>query len=192
MRITLWIVATIAIIAMAPPARADDAADHEALTALRTAVVEAIKKGDIEEQIKYVHPDIVVTWQNHEVCKGVDGLRDFMKRMGTDAFKHYTVEPTPDDATILYGGDVGISYGRTAGVYQILGKEMEFENRWTATLVKEDGKWLLASYHVSINPLDNPILDSATNMLFLAAAGALVLGLILGWLIGRRRKAAAA
>jgi hypothetical protein len=62
-------------------------------------------------------------------------------------------------------------------------------SRWTATLVKENGHWLLASYHVSANLLDNPLINAAKSGLYLAAGVALAAGLVLGLLVGKRKKA---
>ena len=170
----------------APPGEEDPA--HGELRVLRQELIGAIKNKDIDAQLKHVHPNVVVTWQNHVVCRGHDGLRDFMAKSGTTAFKGYKVEPEPDEVTILHGGDTGVSFGRSVGSYE-LGKEFEFENRWTATLVKEDGRWLVAGYHVSLNALDNPVLNAATGFLWIGCGIAAFAGLILGWLIGRRKKA---
>ena len=54
---------------------------HNELRALRTQVLDAIKAGDVERTLTYVHPNVVVTWQNQEVCRGQQGLRDFYNRM---------------------------------------------------------------------------------------------------------------
>lgn len=185
---TALAVIAICTVLCAQPARAEEDPAHDELRALRAAVIEAINKGDIDGTIQYVHPEVVVTWQNNEVCRGRDGLLAFFNRMGKDSFKSYKVEPTPDDLTVLYGKDTGVSFGGSVGVYALLGKEFEFHNRWTATIVKEDGKWLLASYHVSLDALDNPILNTAKNILYAGAGGGLLVGLVIGILIGRRRK----
>lgn len=165
----------------------DDPA-HNELRALRIQVLEAIKSGDVERTLTYVHPNLVVTWQNQEVCRGREGLRDFYNRMGKDAFRGYKVDPMPDDLTILYGGDTGISFGSSVAAYRLLGKEFEFKNRWTATLVKENGRWLLASYHVSNNTLDNPLVNTAKRALYGAGVIGLIVGLAFGLLVARRRK----
>jgi ketosteroid isomerase-like protein len=162
---------------------------HEELRAFRKEIVTAIVAGDIEAQLKLAHPDVVVTWQNHVVCRGHDELRKFMKESGSSAFKGYKVEPEADVLTVLHGGETGISTGRSVGRYQVLGREFEFENRWTATLVKEDGHWLVAAYQVSLNALDNPILNGASGMLYWGAGGAGALGLLVGWLLGKRKRA---
>lgn len=162
---------------------------HDELRALHKELVAAIVEGDVGAQLKHVHPDVVVTWQNHVVCRGVEELNTFMKESGSTAFRGYKVKPEADDLTVLHGGDTGISNGRSVGMFHILGKDLEFENRWTATLVKEGDRWLVASYHVSLNALDNPVLNGAKGLLFWVGGGAGVLGLILGWLVGRKRKA---
>jgi ketosteroid isomerase-like protein len=161
---------------------------HNELRALRTQVLDAIKVGDVERTLTYVHPNLVVTWQNQEVCRGREGLREFYNRMGKDAFRGYKVDPMPDELTILYGGDTGISFGSSVAAYRLLGKEYEFKNRWTATLVKENGRWLLASYHVSNNTLDNPLVNTAKRALYWAGVIGLIVGLALGLLVARRRK----
>ncbi len=163
---------------------------HNELRALRTQIIDAITKGDIDAVLTHVHPSVVVTWQNAEVCRGAAGLKEFFERMGRKSFKGYKVPPTPDDLTQLYGGDMGVSFGHVVGQYTLLGKELEFKSRWTATLVKENGKWLLASYHVSFNALDNPLLNAAEKSLIWVAAGTGVLGVLIGVFLGRRKPAA--
>ncbi len=162
---------------------------HNELRALRTQVIDAITKGDFDGVIRNVHTNVVITWQNSDVCRGHQGLREFFNRMGKDTFKGYKVPPTPDELTIIHGGTTGVSFGQTIANYKLLGKDFELKSRWTATLVKEDGKWLLATYHVSMNVLDNPLLNAAKSGLYLAAGAALAAGLIVGLLLGKRKKA---
>ncbi len=163
---------------------------HEELRAVRLAIIDAINKGDIDSVITHVHPDAVITWQNSEVCRGHQGLRDFFERMGKDSFKGYKIPPTPDEPTIFHGETTGISFGETVAEYHLLGKSYELKSRWTATMVREDGKWMLAGYHLSMNVLDNAILNAAKNGLYLAGGIAFVIGLLLGMILWKRRPAA--
>ena len=167
---------------------AEDAA-HEELRTLRVQIIDAITQGDIDGVMKHMHPDAVITWQNSEVCRGQKGLKEFFDRMGKNSFKGYKVPPTPDELTILHGGDTGISFGETVAEYRLLGKSYELKSRWTATLVKVDGKWLLAAYHISMNVLDNPILTTARQGLYLGAAIALVIGILIGRMFTKHRAA---
>ena len=162
---------------------------HEELRRLRTEMIAAVTKGDIDKVLQHVHPDVVITWQNSEVCRGQKGLKEFFERMGKQSFKGYKVPPTPDELTILYGDDAGVSFGETVADYNLLGKNYEIKSRWTATLVKENGKWLLAAYHISMNTLDNPLLTAAKRGMAVAAVVALGFGLFLGRLLARRKKA---
>jgi uncharacterized protein (TIGR02246 family) len=168
------------------PAAEDPA--HQDLRDLRTSIINAIVKGDIDTVLNHVHPDVVVTWQNSEVCRGREGLKDFFEKTGRESFKGYKLPPTPDELTILHGGDTGISFGETIAGYKLLGKDYEMKSRWTATVVKVDGRWQLAAYHISMNVLDNPLLNTAKSALSAAAGIALLLGLALGVLLGRWRK----
>ncbi len=159
---------------------------HSELRALRGEVLNAITTGDFDKVLTFVHPNAVITWQNNEVCRGHKGLTEFMNRMGKEAFKNYKLPPTPDELTIFYG-NTGLSFGKTIAQYKILGKEFEMTSRWTATLVKENGRWLLAGYHVSTNALDNPLLNAAKNALYWMGGIAGLIGLAIGWLFGKRR-----
>ena len=161
---------------------------HAELRILRTEIIDAITKGDIDTVISHVDPNVVVTWQNSEVCRGRQALKDFFHKTGKDSFKGYKVPPTPDDLTILHGGDTGISFGETIAEYKLLGKDYEIKSRWTATLVKADGKWLLAAYHISMNVLDNPLLNTAKSALYVAGGSALVIGIAIGVMAMKRRK----
>ncbi|NJM38008.1 MAG: hypothetical protein HC845_09230 [Akkermansiaceae bacterium] len=118
---------------------------------------------------------------------GHQGLKDFFDKVGKNSFKGYKLPPTPDDLTILYGGDTGVSYGETIGQFNVLGKNYEFKSRWTATLIKENDKWLLAAYHVSMNSLDNPLLSAAKSAVYVGAIAALIVGFFLAKLIFKKK-----
>jgi ketosteroid isomerase-like protein len=167
---------------------------HNELRALRDRLTEAVRKGDIDKQLECVSKDVVVTWQNGEVVRGQQALKDFYaKNMGgaSKVFRGYSQPPAPTDLTILYGPDTGISYGTSVAKYNILGKEFELTNHWTATVVKENGKWVVASYHVSGNILDNPLLNTAKSALYWTGGIAVVLGLLIGVFVGRLGRAQA-
>ncbi len=178
----------IVLLTLGSVTAAEDPA-HEELRTLRLSIIEAINQGDIDSVIKHVHPDAVITWQNSEVCRGQKGLKEFFERMGKDSFKGYKVPPTPDELTIFHGGDTGISFGETVAEYHLLGKSYELKSRWTATLVKVNGKWLLAGYHISMNVLDNAILSAAKSGIYLAGGIAFVIGILIGRILWKQRAA---
>jgi uncharacterized protein (TIGR02246 family) len=171
-------------------------ATHNELRALRDGLMDAMNKGDIERQLTYVHPNVVVTWHNAEVSRGRDGIRSYYNRLmsGPSRFvEKFSAEVNVDELTILYGAGTGISFGSSVEHFTLTdGRQLDLKGRWSATLVKEDGKWLVASLHVSTNIFDNVILDLAKKYAMRGIAAAAVIGLAVGWLLGRwRRKPAA-
>jgi ketosteroid isomerase-like protein len=196
-----WIVPAIASLCLFPASllaqgekppdkKAADDKLHDELREFRKSLIAAVNKGDVAAQLEHVTPDVVVTWQNGEVVKGRDNLRKFYEDnvQKSQIFKGYVKEPEPAELTVLYGGDAGISYGTSVGKYSILGMTFELKNHWSATLTKEDGKWRIANYHVSANVLDNPVLNAAKNSLYWVGGIAVVVGLLVGFLLGRLSK----
>lgn len=159
-------------------------ADSEQLRQLRESLTEAVLAGDVEKQIEKVIPDVVTIWQNNQVAVGHDGLREFFSDIGSageeNIFRGYTERPTSDKVTILPGGNTAIAYGKSVPHYKWLGLDFDLENRWSATLLKLDGQWKLAAYHVSGNIVDNPVLAAAKQMVYWAAGIGLVVGILIG------------
>src|SRR4051812_15826305 len=54
-----------------------------AITELRVGIVESFVKSDIERLLTFLDPDVVVTWQNGEVCRGPQAVRAYYQRMMT-------------------------------------------------------------------------------------------------------------
>src|SRR3954470_7173819 len=71
-----------------------------AITTLRTELVDSFNKGDVDRLLSHLDPDVVVTWQNGEVCRGPQAVKDYHDRMMT-APNHIVAKlsanPTVDD-----------------------------------------------------------------------------------------------
>ena len=164
------------------PADKDPA--HDKLRAMRDVLVEAANRSDLEAMLSHVHKNVVITWQNAETNRGHEDLRSFYKRMmiGEDrVVESVTQDLKVDELSILYGGDVAVAFGDLNEEYKLTnGTQFDLHSRWTATLVKEGDRWVVASYHVSANLFDNPLLTVAKNALYLIGAIASVIGLALG------------
>ena len=179
------------------PAQAQAPSDevtHDELRALRDGLLDAMTRGDVERELTYFHPNAVVTWHNAEVSRGRDGIREYLKRMleGPDkAVESFRADVEVDELTILHGGDTGIAFGSAVEHFELArGRTFDLPARWSATLVKENGRWLIASLHVSDNLFDNPMLNMARRMSWWAGGLALIAGLALGFFLGRRRRTA--
>jgi ketosteroid isomerase-like protein len=179
--------------AAAPGTAAREDPAHDELRALRDGLLDALNSGDIEKEISYLHPNVVVTWHDATVSRGRDGVRDYLNRMLTGPDRvvaKYGADVDVDELTILYGGDTGISFGSAVEHFEMKsGRKIDLPARWSATLVKEDGQWLIASLHCSDDLFDNPLLSAAKKLGYGAAGGGLLVGLVLGILLGRRRRA---
>lgn len=184
----------LAITATAADAQIE--ATHNALRAMRDGLMDAVNKGDIDRELTYLTTNVVVTWHDATVSRGRGGVRDYYNRMVNGPNKvvadfHATINV--DELTILYGDSTGIAFGSSLEHFKLVsGKSFDLKGRWTATMVKQDGRWLVAALHVSTNIFDNVMLDMMKQYAIRATCIAFVVGIVLGWFIGRiRRKSAA-
>ena len=167
---------------------------HNALRQLKTRMVAAMNRNDIDAMLAELHPDVVITWQNAEVSRGREAVRAYLVRNTRGAnpiVKSYHADIDVDQLTALYGGDTGIAYGSSTERFDLRGgMNFTLHGRWSATMVNDHGRWLLASVHASSNLFDNPLVSATKKMLYVAVTIAFVVALVLGWFLGRRRAAA--
>lgn len=178
----------------ADPSAEDPA--HDELRALRDEAVDAFKKRDIDRLLACLHPDVVVVPQNAEIFRGHAGVRDFHKRMSEGDNRTVVSQETEfevADLSILYGDDTAVAFG-TIHDHFVLSGGMEFDltSKWTATMVKSDGKWLVASFQATANMFDNGVsqLMLKWNSAKFGGGGLLIGALVAGGavlLTGRRR-----
>ena len=167
---------------------------HEQLRQLRDGLLAAMNKGDLEGTLTFLHTNCVITWHNAEVSRGHQGVRDYHNRVMTGPnriVESFHCDLKVDELTSLYGENTGICFGSSDEQFKLAGgRDLNIKGRWTATLVKENGHWLIASLHVSTNLFDNVMLDLAKRSLGVAGVICFVMGLLIGWAITRRRKRA--
>ena len=182
-----------------PIAGQDQEAVHNELRKVRDQMMAAFDARDVDALLNHLHPYVVVTWQNAEVSRGRGGVREFYQKMmegESSRVKSVTADLAVDDLSILYGDDTAIAFGTLNEAFNLRsGLSFDLNNRWTATLVHEDGQWLLAGFHVSTNMFDNGLQDRLLQWNTIKSGGiALVVGVVLGLvgknLFGGRRKAA--
>jgi len=164
---------------------------HAELRALRDGLLDAVNKKDVNALQRLLHPDVVVTWQNAEVSRKPEGVRAYLARMleGPDRIvDDFTTSVAVDELTILHGGDAGISFGTSRDHFKLRGgQSFDLNSRWSAAVVRHEGRWVVASFHASVNLFDNPLLTGAQRLAIGGGAGALILGLAVGYVVARRR-----
>jgi uncharacterized protein (TIGR02246 family) len=166
------------------PVPAEDPA-HQELRALRDRLLRAFNDKDLDALLRDVHPNAVVTWQNGEVSRGHQGIRDYYNRMMTGpnrVVESVKAAADVDELTILHGDRNGLAFGRLEEDFALTdGTAFHLSNRWTADVVKEGGRWVIAGLHVSANIFDNPVLHIAVRRTAWWVGGiALAAGLLLG------------
>jgi len=194
------IFAILLTLCLSVSASASEATDqtHDELRALRDDIVDAVNKGDVDRLLTHLSPNVVVTFENAEVARGRDGVRAYYDKMtkGPDALvASYQTSVNVDELTILYGDNTGVAFGSANDRFTLSsGVGLDVASRWTATLVREDGKWYVAAFHASANMFDNPILHKMKNTAYIAGIFGLVMGLVVGVglmvAFGRRREKA--
>ena len=160
------------------------------LHALRDGLLDAINQADLERQLTFLHPNVVITYQNAEVARGREGVRAFLLKMTAGPEKlveSVHIEAKADGPAILHG-DTAIVFGSAVETYKMAhGSDLTLNGRWTAMLVKEQGQWLVAALHCSTGLADNPLIAATKKAGVTASIGSIVIGLIAGWLLGRKR-----
>jgi uncharacterized protein (TIGR02246 family) len=191
MKYALSLLLTAGLFASSAFAQTASDATHDELRALNVAITKAMNENDVDGILAFAHSNVVFTTMNGDVARGHQALRDYYAKMMTGPDKvveKVTVNFLADDLTILYQSDtMGVCYGKTQDNYVLTdGTKLDLSARWTATFVKENGKWLVAAFHYSANIFNNPVLDRLKKLFPALAIGGLVVGLVLGVLLGRK------
>jgi ketosteroid isomerase-like protein len=166
----------------------------QAINTMRGELVDAFNKGDLDRLLSHLDDDVVVTWQNAEVCRGPKAVKAYYDRMmsGPDRIvSRLTSNPVVDDRHVY--GDWAVSWGNLHDEYALNdGSTFKFDSRFTATIAKRGDAWKITSFHASVNAFENPILGIAAKKGgtwggVLGALVGLVAGALIGTLLKRRR-----
>lgn len=182
--------------ATAPKAKpSDEAAVHTQLRALRDRLVAGVNAKNPDAILADLDDDILFTAMNNEVVNGKDDARAYYAKMlvGSQRIvKDMSLTVEVDDLSILLAdGEVAMAAGSSVAAFDMMvGDSFEVPLRWTATLNNTENGWKVASIHFSANMFDNPLMSGFKTFAYVLAGGLGALGLLLGWLIGRRRKRA--
>lgn len=188
------LLAVLAPLAAAQPS--GDEAVHEALRELKQQAEDAFNalgqsgdRADLDRLLDLVHEDVVLAAMNGRFAVGKSGIVEYFDATMTGPDRtvqsvHHTFEVAT--LTTLYGSDTGVAHGTSHGTYELTsGLSFEVDTNWTATMVNEGGRWLLASFQFAPSIFDNPLLDRAVNSLYWGIGIAGLVGLAIGFLIGR-------
>jgi ketosteroid isomerase-like protein len=195
-RLVLVIVTLLAVApayALDPDSSAE--ADHEALRQLKVDLVAALNAQDFGALGQLFNEPFTSTVITQDRFTDLDSAKIYFNQLFTrPEMKMASVkfQADSDALSTIFTGTFALSTGTTIETYTLAdGRVFDIQGRWTAVSVKDGDGWKLAGFHGGTNFLDNPVLnavkDSVPETGAVAAAGGLVIGLLGGWFIGRRR-----
>ena len=197
-QLIIWILLALAVpgFCQSPSAANTDEA-AAAIARLREGLVTSFTKGDIDGLLAFLDPDVVVTWQNGEICRGPDAVRAFYARTMTgDKRVVREIKSEPEVLGRHVYGDWAVSWGNLHDHFVLAdGSDLPFNSVFTATIAKRGDRWLVTAFHTSVNVFDNPVLTLATRKTALwvglsGGAAGLLLGVVGARLLGRKKDAA--
>lgn len=144
--------AVVFALAMSSPAAADDKADVTAAMNAWKDSLGAACSGGGAAKILPLYADDGVLWGTLSATIRDDRaeLEDYFVTACVKLPK-LTVE-FKDPLIRVYGGDTAINSGSYIFTYEKDGKAAQLPARYSFTLVKRDGKWLIADHHSSELP----------------------------------------
>ena len=174
-----------------------DHAIHEELRGVLREVQSAINSGQYDKMLPYLTSDVEATSVTQEVMSSrADVSKYFQTWFGPAGYmRKMTMTLDADKLTELSPDKrFGLVRGKALEHYEAKdGDIFDFDTRWTGVMaVGDDGKWRLRAIHFGTSHLDNPVLTKVKRTLvrdgIIASITALLVGLALGWWLGRRRR----
>lgn len=175
----------VAFAADADP-RADD---RKALLEVFAEVVNAINEQNVDRMVAQMDDDATVVWLNAEASRGKEAIKAYYRRMvgtGPDTIlKKYTTKAELG-APARFFGDIAVADGTTKDEFFPHKRDpFALDSNWSVTCAKLDGKWKVVHLHLSANVFNNNLLAETERMIWYAAAGGALAGLVLMFVIGR-------
>jgi len=166
-------------------------ADKQALRDLKATYEKAIAEGDLSLIEPHLAEDFSAVMITADEVKDYEGIESYWKKVtgfiGKDGT--YTVSIQPDDT--IFEGNIAIAKGIANEHVVRNGKTIDLVSKWTAIARKEGETWKLVRIQATIDPVTNPIVTAlAKARLWITASIAVIAGLLIGWLLGRRKRRA--
>jgi ketosteroid isomerase-like protein len=185
------------LISPALAAQETDHAIHEELRAVLNGIQQAVNSEEYGNLAQYFHENLTITTINQEVISTRAEIEPYFdKWFGPGGYlKTLRMSLEADDLTEFYADKTfGIVRGSGEEDYVLSdSRSFPMKTRWTATVINDtDGKWRILTLHIGTDFLDNPILavaEESTKYIGIAGGAAgLVFGILLMFLLGRRKR----
>jgi hypothetical protein len=161
--------------------------DHEELRALLRTAKEAVNAKNFEALKPLFYEKFSITTVDQKTFTNFDDFKVHFASLftGADApLKSITFNPVAEALTEFAGDNLGLSHGTSIDTYVFSdGDTRVMTSRWTATLIKDSGRWKILNLHIGTNLLDNPVTEAAKSYVYKVGIGAGIGGLLLGFIL---------
>lgn len=163
---------------------------RQELGVLRETMEKALNEMDLETLLAHVTEDVIFTTMNGDVARNKEGVRKYFETMMTGPAKRIekvTTKFEVDEKSRFLAPDVAVAAGLSHDKYVMAGgRELAIDARWTSTMVRREGKWLVAGFHYSANVFRNPILEAQRKAMLMAAGGVCAVLMLIAFFAGRK------
>lgn len=160
--------------------------DRVQLKKLLTDIELALNQADIEQLISYLHDDVVVTFLNAEVARGIPAVRRYFEKtmVGENALLADYHTQAKISAPAIFFDNVALAQGSAQDEFTLSdGIVLPVDTLWSASMVKQGEQWKVAQLHFSSNLFDNALLTSVEKSIMIFSAIAAFIGLLIGFFI---------
>jgi ketosteroid isomerase-like protein len=134
-----------------------------AITVLRNDLIDSFNKRDLPRLLSHLDPEVIVIWQNGEVCRGPGEVKAYYEKMmnGPDhVVSSVSADPQVTGRNVY--GDWAISYGVMNDHFILTdGRDLAMNSKFTATIARRGTEWKVVGFHASVDAFDNPVLGIA-------------------------------
>ena len=175
-----------------------DEAKHAELRALYSVITDANNRCDTDAVLPHLHPEIIYTPQDATPLRGhaaIKAYSDKMTKGPKPLVQSLTVKPTLDRPAIFFSENTAVASGSSEDEFKLTdGRIFRLHSRWTTSLVRVDGRWLVTSLHISDDLFDNAILDMLKQSIVKAGLLGFGIGMVVSgvfaWMFRKRTKTA--
>lgn len=169
--------------------------DHEELRLLLRSARDAANAKNFDALKPLFYEKFSITTVDQKTFTNLEDFKAYFASMFTGdkaPLKSITFNPEADALTEFIGDNIGVSHGTSTDTYAFTdGDTRTMTSRWTATLIKDNGKWKILNLHFGTNLLDNPVVNTMKSSLYkvggIAGVVGLLIGFVLAWVMRRRR-----
>jgi hypothetical protein len=164
------------------------AEDRKQLLQIFSEIEKGINEQNIDRMVAQMDEKATVIWLNAEASRGHADIKAYYRRMvgtGDAILKKYTTKAKVA-APARFFGDIAVADGTMVDEFFPIRRDaFTLDSNWSVTCAKLDGKWKVVHLHLSANVFNNNLLDEVKRMVWYAAGGGLLAGLVLMFVIGR-------